>query len=362
MQYFAKLVLLALCLSQATAAAQRGPANVIVEPVIERSFSDRVEAIGTLTPKERVTLTVNAADRVTALYFEDGERVRQGQTLLAQAQREQLAAIEGAEATVREAASVVERMRPLVADGVVSALEFDQAKRNLQVAKSDLTSVQTQQRNRVLVAPFDGVVGFRQVSVGAYLTPGDVVTTLVDDSAMQLDFAVPATFLTAIVPGLDISATSTSLPGQTFDGEIISIDNEIDPISRSLRVRAVLPNPDRMLKAGLFMGVTLFASPRERLAVPESAIEPLGSKSFVYVADTSTSPPTAGRREVTIGARDDGMVEIIAGLEAGERVITEGVIRVRDGAPIRIKTSDLLSPGDSVDLAADEPVDVSAVR
>lgn len=341
---YAALALGILVQPLAAEAQRGGPANVFTSPVVERPFSNRVEAIGTLAPKERVELSVNVADRVTAVYFEDGQRVERGETLLAQAQREQLAAIEGAEATVREARSVVERMEPLVADGVVSALEFDQAKRDLQIARADLSSVQTRQRNRILVAPFTGVLGFRQVSAGSFLSPGDPVATLIDDSEMLLDLSVPAAFLTSIRPGLEIVATSSSLPGESFTGSLVSIDNEIDPVSRSLRVRARLPNPEGRLKPGLFMNVTLLTSPRQAVAVPEEAIQPVGSRSYVFVLARGSDAIRAERRMVDIGARINGWVEVVSGLQPGDEVITEGVIRVRDGAEVNIRQRTLVSP------------------
>lgn len=348
--------------SFAAAAQGGGPASVIVAPVVEQSFSERVEAIGTLAPKERVELSVNVADRVTGVYFEDGQRVEKGQTLLTQAQREQLAAIEGAEATAREAFRIVERMRPLVEDGVVSALEFDEAKRNYQVAQSQLTSVQSRQRDRVLVAPFSGVLGFRQVSVGAYLNPGMPVATLIDDSEMLLDLAIPASFLSSIAPGVEISATTNAYPGESFTGSLISVNNEIDPVTRSLRVRAVLPNPDLKLKPGLSMSVTLYTSPHVGLAVPEGAIEPIGSKSFVYAIERGTQGPVARRREVTLGIRTRGTVEIISGLEAGEQVVSEGLIRVRDGAQVKIEENLFPSTSEAVSVAGEALIDAQAVR
>lgn len=353
----AVLVLIGLGLSPA--AAQRGgPAPVVTEPVQYVDFSDRIEAVGTLFPKERVQLSVNVADRVTGVYFEDGERVNAGQTLLVQAQVEQLAEIEGAEATVREARNVVERMAPLVEEGVVSGLQYDEAKRNLQVALSDLTSVQARQKNRVLVAPFSGVLGFRQVSVGAFLSPGDEVATLVDDSEMFLDLSIPDLWLANVYPGLEIEAISPSLPGEKFVGKLVSIDNQIDPVTRSLRVRALVPNDERVLKPGLFMSVTLFAKPRSALSVPESAIEPLGSKSFVYVAEKRNNEWVALRTEVRLGARFDGRVEILGGLTDDQMVITEGLIRVRDGGTIAPQANAL---GGDQPLVSSSP-DVSAVQ
>lgn len=339
------LIATALSFSIASSEAQgpRRPAPVIAETPQLSEISDDIEGIGTLAPKERVALTVNAADRVTAVYFEDGQRVRRGQTLLAQAQREQLAAIEGAEATVREAESVVQRMQSLVADGVVSGLEFDQAKRDLQVAVSELTSVQTRQRNRILMAPFDGVLGFRQVSVGAYLSPGDPVATLVDDSEMYVDFFVPDTALASIRSGLDVHATTSSLPGDVFEGTLVSTDNEIDPSTRSLRVRASLPNVDRKLRAGLFMNVTILSAPRQGLTVPEGAIEPLGSKSYVYVATEQAGTTLARKSEVTLGSRFDGRVELVSGVAEDDLIIIEGLIGVRDGGPINITNEDIVA-------------------
>ena len=194
-------------------------------------------------------------------------------------------------------------------------------------------------KNRVLVAPFSGVLGFRQVSVGAFLNPGDAVATLVDDTEMFLDLSIPDLWLSNIYPGLTVSAVSPSLPGQTFNGELVSVDNLIDPATRSLRVRALVPNPDQKLKSGLFMSVTLFAQPRQALSVTVSAVEPLGSKSFVYVADKEGSETYAKRVEVKVGSRYGGRVEILDGLSEGQFVISEGLIRVRDGRQVRIQSS-----------------------
>lgn len=362
LRIFVLLTVLAGALEMAD-AQRNGPTNVFIEPVKQHEFSDRVEAIGTLFPKERVELTVYASDRVTAVYFEDGQRVRKGQTLLAQAQKEQLAAIEGAEATLNDAESIVERMRPLVEDGAVSQLLFDQSKRDVQVARSQLIAVQTRQKDRVLVAPFSGVLGFRQVSAGSYLSPGDPVATLIDDSIMLLDLSVPASFLTTIKPGLEITAISASLSNETFKGTLVSIDNEIDPVTRSLKVRAHLANDEKLLKPGLFMSVTLYTAPRTSLSIQEEAIQPLGSKSFVYIIKrTSSGRLMAARREVQTGTRDSGLVEIISGLEAGDNVITEGIIGVRDGGEVTVKDKSLILPGLSAEVTGEEAALRGALR
>ena len=326
------------------AHAQRGPATVFADRVEVRPFANRIEALGTLEPRERVDLTLNTGDVVRKVYFDDGERVTQGKTLLTLAQREQIALVEAAEATEEEARRQLARIERLAADNAVSQSELDEARRNMQNATAQRRAVQSRLADRVLVAPFDGVLGFRQVSVGAYVRPGDVVATLIDDSEMRLEFSVPSIFLTQLEPGLPIDARTDDLPGRTFDGTLTSIDNAIDPVSRSVRVRATLPNPDRVLKAGMLVKVGLKADARDALAVPEKAILPRGPRFFVFVIEPQNGTLIARQREVELGLRHDGYVEVRSGLDPGARIVTEGLIRIRDGSEVTIADEGLLSP------------------
>jgi membrane fusion protein, multidrug efflux system len=345
------IMVLGITLATPALTQQRGgpggappAASVFVESVRPQTFANRVEAIGTLEANERADLTLSASDRVTAVYFEDGERVKAGRTLISLAQREQSAIVEGAEAELAQANQELARLEPLTVQGAVSKAELDIARRNANAAAAQLRAVQSRQRDRVLVAPFDGVLGFRQVSVGSFVRPGDVVATLIDDSVMRLDFAVPSIFLTSLKPGLDIEARSGDLPGRTFKGTVASINNSIDPVTRSVRVRAMIPNQDGMLKAGMFVEVTLLAEAREALSVPEVALQPLGPETFVWVASDGAQGPVAKKVKVTVGLRQNGRVEILAGLERGQRVVTEGVLRLREGASIEVREPSILKP------------------
>ena len=320
------------------------PASVFAEPIREQVFSSQVEAIGTLEPNERADLTLTASDRVTAVYFEDGDRVKKGKTLLSLAQREQAALVEAAEADLAQANLDLARIEPLAAQGAVSTSELDMARRNVNTAAAQLRAVQSRQKDRVLVAPFDGVLGFRRVSVGSLVGPGDVVATLIDDSVMRLEFAVPSSFLRVLRPGLEIQATSEDLPGQVFNGTVDSIDNMIDPVTRSVRVRANVPNPSALLKAGMFMSVNLQAEPRRAMSVPEVALQPRGPETFVWVAETSGAQTVARRVKIEPGLRQDGRVEVVSGLSVGQLVITEGALRVREGAPVVIVDEKILKP------------------
>lgn len=321
------------------------PSSVFAEPAREQVFTNRVEAIGTLEPNERVDLTLTASDRVTALYFEDGDRVKKGKTLLSLAQREQVALVESAEAELAQARQDLARIEPLAQQGAVSTSELDMARRNVNTASAQLRAVQSRQNDRVLVAPFDGVLGFRRVSVGSLVRPGDVVATLIDDSVMRLEFAVPSTFIRVLRPGLEIEASTSDLPGQVFTGTVDSIDNAIDPVTRSVRVRANVPNPSGVLLSGMYMSVALQAEPRRALSVPEVALQPRGPETFVWIADTSGAQAVARRVKIEPGMRHNGRVEVVSGLTAGQMVITEGALRVREGAPVVILDEKMLQPG-----------------
>ena len=319
-------------LASVSAQPRQAPA-VIVDTASAHLFSQRIEALGTLLPNEMAELTLNAADRVTAVYFEDGERVEAGRTLVALVQREQLAQVEAAEARLREASARLKRLDGLVEYDAGSLADADAAQRDVDTSRAELRQVQSRLRDRVLVAPFSGLLGFREVSIGSYVQPGDVVTTLIDDSVMRLDFAVPATRLSSVSSGTPILAQTDSMPDEVFRGEVTTLDNTIDPATRSVRVRAILPNQDRSLKAGMFMRVVVEADQRQALAIPEEAIQPVGPRSYVFVVD---GEDVARRQEVQIGARYNGLVEELEGLTQGDRVITEGLIRARDGQPVRI--------------------------
>lgn len=332
-------------LSMPTALAQRGgPASVFADPVLQREFSRDIEALGTLEPNEQVDLSLNASDRITALYFDDGERVRQGKTLLSLAQREQLALVESAEANVEEATRQLDRVVRLADAEAVSQSELDRAQRDLDAAQANLRALQSRQKDRVLVAPFDGVLGFRRVSVGSFVRPGDVVATLIDDSEMNLDFDVPSIFTRSIQPGTAIVAETDDLPGEVFEGVIETLDNRIDPVTRAIRARAKIPNDSRLLRSGMFMRVTVTADPRASLAIPEAAVQPVGPKTFVWRVSAEGDTQKARRVEVQLGQRADGFVEVVSGLSPDDKVITEGIIRIREGAEVRLRERTILSP------------------
>ena len=311
-------------------------APVYVAEVQNREFSTRIEALGTLEPKERVNLTATASDRVTAVYFEDGQRVKAGDTLIVLANAEERADMDAAQATLEEARAKLARSERLAADGAVSAQELEAARRDANNASAQVRAIQAQLGDRVLRAPFEGILGFRQVSEGAYVSPGQEVATLIDDSEMRLEFSVPSIYLSSLKPGLEIEARTDDLADRIFTGSLTSIDNAIDPATRSVKVRAMLPNEDSALKAGMFMTVDLMSATRTSPAIPELAVQAEGARTFVYVVDTAQDPVMPVAVDVKIGERRRGVVEVVEGLEPGDQVVTDGAMKIRPGMPVRV--------------------------
>lgn len=321
------------------AAGAGAQTAVIVSPVKQDSISDRIEALGTLRPNESVDLTALVTETVSRLNFDDGDRVTAGQILVEMTNAEEQALLEEARAKAAEAQSQYERVQSLEAQGTASASLLDEELRDWQTAKALLRVIESRLADRIVRAPFDGVVGLRNVSVGTLVEPGDLITTLDDDSVMKLDVPVPSTFLNELKPGLPVSSTTRAFAAHTFDGEIKSIDSRVDPVTRSVIVRVLLTNPDRRLKPGMLMQVELLTNPRQALLIPESALLPL--RDIQYVLIVNEGPPTiVERREVQIGRRLRGQVEILSGLSAGEQVITHGTTKVQPGNEVTIKAVD----------------------
>jgi len=310
-------------------------AVIVSEARVDR-FEDRVEALGTLKANESVSVTANVTETVSAIHFDDGQRVDADEVLVEMTSAEEHALLEEARARVDEAERQYDRVKSLVAQRSASESLLDERKRDLDTARALLVAIESRLADRLVKAPFAGVLGLRNISPGALVEPGDRITTLDDDSLMKLDFTVPSVFLPDLRPGLGIVAEARAYGNRRFEGEIRSIDSRVDPVTRSIQVRALFPNPDRTLKPGILMQVSLLRNPRDALVVPESALLHQGRDHFVMrVGDGDI----AERRQVRIGARRPGEVEIVAGLAAGDQVITHGNDKVRPGQQIAIRAA-----------------------
>lgn len=332
------------CVSMAPALAQQNALLVSAEPVREIRIASRIEALGTLHANETAVLAANLTETISEINFSDGQRVKAGDILVALTNREQLAQLDEARTGVADAEQQLERTRQLIASKYVSRQELDDRTREYRIAQARLRAVEARLADRLIRAPFDSVVGLRQVSVGTLLTPGTPVATLHDDSVMKLDFTVPELKLAQIQPGQRVIATSRAFPEEIFEGRVSVLDNEIDPITRAIRVRALLPNPEGLLRPGMLMSVMVEGEQRQALVIPEGALLPLGKQQFVMVVTERDGQTVAGRIEVVIGERTAGMVEVVEGLSGDQQVITHGNFRVSPGQLIEVRAPEDVLP------------------
>lgn len=310
------------------------PVEVIVQAASIKSLTTTIEALGTLRANEAITLTPNDTKKVTRINFEDGQRVEKGQVLVEMTSREESALLEEARFNADEAKKQLDRVQELAKRGAASQSLLDQRVREFESARARYNATESRLKDLVLLAPFSGVVGLREVSVGALVSPGDQITTLNDDSKMKLDFTVPGVYLRSLSAGLPIVAKSRDLGNKVFEGEVFSIDNQIDEVTRSIKVRALLDNKNHELKQGMLMLVDLKAASRDALIISESALVPLGSNNFVFVLNESGG--IVERRQITIGERLAGSVEVLSGLNAGDKLVTHGLQKVRPGQKVKV--------------------------
>ena len=309
-----------------------GAAPVITEAARLGSVTDEYIALATARANEAIDVTPRISSVVSAIHFEEGQAVEAGVVLVELDSREIRAELDLAQANLRERRSRFGRLEALAASNVVSEVELEEIQAQLQVAEAQVNSARARMEDTVIRAPFSGTVGLRRASVGGLVQPNTVITTLDDISVMKLEFSVPEEYLSVISEGLEIHATGAAWPGRMFTGPVISVDSRVDPMTRSLAVVALLPNQDNALKPGMFLQVEIARLRENVVLAPESSLVPRQGRQFVYVV----ADGRAEEREVKLGLRMPGEVEISRGLVAGEQIVTQGVQRLRDGLPVRM--------------------------
>lgn len=305
--------------------------GVVLVAAESTSWGDVVPATGTAAANESVTLTANGTERVTRVAFDDGDEVAADQVLVELARSEENAGIAEAQATVAEAERQVRRLEPLAERGIVPRAELETQRGARDAARARVASARARLGDRVIRAPFAGVLGLRRISTGVVLGPGDPIVTLDDVSSIKLDLAIPERDLGRVRAGEKVVATASAFPGERFSGQITAVDSRIESASRTATVRVRIENPKGRIRPGMLLSVELVAEARDAVVVPEIAVQARGSTQYVMVAGPGG---VASERTVEVGSRRGGMVEIAKGLEAGERIVTDGLVKLRDGARI----------------------------
>lgn len=342
----------AACGGDGAAGGSGGPPAAVVTTatVSVQPFNDRIRALGTVKARESVEVTAKVSEVVERVHFESGDVVAAGAPLVTLSGQQQQAALAAARATAEEADRMLRRQQGLAEQQLVARATLDAQRATRDSALAQVRQIEANLADRVVRAPFAGVLGVRQVSPGALITPGTVIATLDDLSSVYVDFPVPEAHLANVAVGQRITGTSTAWAGRGFEGVVSNVGSRVDPTSRAFSVRADFPNPERLLRPGMLMEIELERAEREALLVPEIAVVQVGRDSFVYRV---TPESTARQVAVRIGSRAAGKAEILSGIGPGDRIVVDGTGKLRDGSPIVEAADAGEAPGGTDETAGD---------
>jgi len=335
--------------TQPQPTVERGfaPRSKLVETGLVRGITvqDEIEALGTLRANEEVTIVAESQGVITGINFDEGGQVEAGQKLVQLDDQEERALLASARAIAREAQRQFERLSELRQRNTVSQSSVDEQRAAVSTAQANVRVAEVRLAKRAVTAPFAGRIGLREVSPGDLLQVGSAVATLDDVSVLKIIFDVPEKYLSSLRVGLEVAGTSAAYPNEIFKGTIDRIDTRIDEITRTVDVRAIIPNDENKLKPGLSMTVKLLGEERPGVIVDDTAIVSFEDRQYVYVIDGDTVKQT----RVEIGTRYDGYVEILSGVRPGQEVVAKGLQGLSDGLKIKRKTPAATdtAPGDT---------------
>ncbi len=321
--------------SAGTAAAAPKPMALPVRAVTAATtvVEDELSAVGTLNAAESVMVRPEIAGRVTELPFKEGQVVPKGGKVVLIDASELQAAAAASRADASTERLKYSHARELLDKNFISQEAVDVARGAMEKAQARVQEDEARLAKTVIRAPFPGILGLRQISPGAYVKAGDDVVRLENVSSLKLDFRVPEMYASRIHAGQTVSVRTDAFPGVKFAGQVYATEPGLDEKTRTVVARAEVANVDGRLRPGMFARVGLLLETRPKaVVVPEQAIWPQGRDSFVYrVVDGK-----AALTKVVIGVRSPGQVEIAGGVQPGEWVVTDGQMKIKDGAPVTV--------------------------
>lgn len=345
--------------------APKAAGGVVVVEATEvqpADIQDVITAIGTLRSAESVVMKSEISGRIAAVSFSDGSRVAKGDTLITFDASIQEAQVNQAKAERDLAAAKLKRTQDLFDKKFLSAAALDDAKASEQIAQAKLALAQATLGKMSLRAPFSGVIGIRQVSVGDYIKEGADLVNLEDTSSMKVDFRVPEQASGRLRVGQIVGLQSDAFVGQSFPAKVTAVDSAVDPLGRSLLMRAELRDVSQRLKPGMFMRVTLVLETRKNaLTIPEESVVTQQGRLLVFkvVDGKAVSTPVVTGLRVT--NKDKAVVEVVKGLAAGDVVVTAGQIKIRgNNLPVKIAPVPSASPAAATPEKSDSPAPAKA--
>ena len=309
---------------------------VIVKAVSEAHDEIAIEAIGTARALRSVTLYPEADGLVVTIPINAGEAVAEGQKIMQLEDRNEVLAVAVAETRVLEAESAMDRARRLLQANVLARANVRDAEIVVQRSKLELRQAEEALTDRILTAPFAGIVGIPKVEVGDRVTTESEIVTLDDRSALLVEFELAERYLSRLSIGMMLTARTTTFPNRRVEGRVEKIDSRVDPLSRTVLVRAAFPNEEDILRPGMSFFISLTLPGPLLVAVPELALQWEAGQSYVWrIADG-----LAERVDVVTVRRRDNRVLIAGDIGAGQLVVIEGVQRLRAGRPVAISAAE----------------------
>lgn len=304
----------------------------------KQKIYDPVEALGTAIANESVDITTNVTEIVKTVDFTDNMSVKKDQIIITLEMDEELAQKREQELQLKEHERELKRLQRLVRKKAATKQQLEQRKTLVEISKQKIAQIEAKIANRIIKAPFDGVLGLRNISKGSLIKPGDLITTLDDLSKINIDFVVPAIYLPNLFVDMPIRVFSDVYADQEFIGKISFIDSRVDQDTRSIKVRAVIDNEDLILRQGLLLDVVLFKNERLAVLIPEESIISNKNQNFIYILDEKGQ---VKKQEVILGKRQQGLVEVKSGLADNIKIVSNGIIKIRDGDQVQILDNSL---------------------
>ena len=313
------------------------PPAVLVGHAQTGPVSHEISAVGSLRSNESVVIQPEITGRVSEISFNEGEAVLKGATLIRLDDSVYRAELQQAEAQLALSKANFERASDLFKRGNAAARTRDETLAQMRVAEANVALGRALLEKTNITAPFDGILGLRQLSPGDYVKPGDKVVNIEDIDPVKVDFRIPEVHAAVLKVGQEIMVMLDPLPGKSFRGSVYAIDPLIDPNGRAVVLRATVENQQGELRPGMFARVNLVLDRREdAIMLPETAVFPMGLKRFVFkVVDNK-----AVRAEVNTGLRREGKVEIISGVTLEDAIVLEGQQKLQDGRPLTPVSAD----------------------
>jgi len=338
-----------------------GAPAVLVEAITASTapMPQSITAVGSLRSDESVTLRPEVAGRVSAIGFQEGQRVTKGTVLVKLDPAINEAEVQQAKANLTLAKAKYDRAVDLQKQGFISGQARDEAENSLKVMEASLSLATAKLNKMEIRAPFSGLIGLRSVSVGDYVKEGQDMVNLESIDPLKVDFRVPEIYLRRVQVGQKLEVSLDALPGRKYEGMVSAINPLVDAAGRAIVIRAQVRNADTALRPGMFARVKLLTKDeRDALVLPEQALVPQGEEQYVFrVVDGK-----AARTKVELGQRREGKVEVVKGIAAGDTIVTAGQLKLRDGTPVTLAAVAKAAAGPKTDNGSPAKADSGAGR